>query len=266
MSAAPESAPDTVIRIRGLRTRFGANVIHDGLDLDVARGEVMGIVGGSGTGKSVLLRTMIGLNASAAGQIEIFDQEVTNASDAERRAVQRRVGVLFQDGALFSSLTVAQNIEVPLAEHTSLSPALRSEIADVKINLVGLPLDAANKYPSELSGGMRKRAGLARALALDPEILFLDEPTAGLDPIGAARFDELIGELRDALGLTVVMITHDLDSLNAICDRIAVLLDKRIRVGTMQNLMADDHPWLRDYFHGPRARAAMNAVDEAEQG
>lgn len=265
MSAAPEPAPESVIRIRGLRTQFGPNVIHEGLDLDVERGEVMGIVGGSGTGKSVLLRTIIGLNSPAAGQIEIFDQEVTNATDEERRAVQRRVGVLFQDGALFSSLTVAQNIAVPLAEHTTLSPELRSELADVKINLVGLPLDAANKYPSELSGGMRKRAGLARALALDPEILFLDEPTAGLDPIGAARFDELIGELRDALGLTVVMITHDLDSLNAICDRIAVLLDKRIRVGTMQNLMADDHPWLRDYFHGPRARAAMAGPNEAEQ-
>mgnify|MGYP003671667825 FL=1 len=266
MSAAPETRPDAVIRIRGLRTKFGPNVIHDGLDLDVARGEVMGIVGGSGTGKSVLLRTIIGLNAPAAGEIEIFDQAVTNATDEARRAIQRRVGVLFQDGALFSSLTVAQNIMVPLAEHTSLSPGLRNEIADVKINLVGLPLDAANKYPSELSGGMRKRAGLARALALDPEILFLDEPTAGLDPIGAARFDELIGELRDALGLTVVMITHDLDSLNAICDRIAVLLDKQIRVGTMQNLMADDHPWLRDYFHGPRARAAMSQPNEAEQG
>ncbi len=266
MSVTPDSAPDVVIRIRGLRTQFGANLIHDGLDFDVARGEVMGIVGGSGTGKSVLLRTIIGLNAPTAGQIEIFNQDVTYATDAERRDVQRRVGVLFQDGALFSSLTVAQNIAVPLAEHTSLSPELRSEIADVKINLVGLPLDAANKYPSELSGGMRKRAGLARALALDPEILFLDEPTAGLDPIGAARFDELIGELRDALGLTVVMITHDLDSLNAICDRIAVLLDKRIRVGTMQNLMADDHPWLRDYFHGPRARAAMNGPNKAEQG
>jgi phospholipid/cholesterol/gamma-HCH transport system ATP-binding protein len=266
MSAAPEPALDAVIRIRGLRTQFGATVIHDGLDLDVARGEIMGIVGGSGSGKSVLLRTIIGLNAPTAGQIEIFNQEVTNATDEERRAIQRRVGVLFQDGALFSSLTVAQNIEVPLAEHTSLSPELRSEIADVKINLVGLPLDAANKYPSELSGGMRKRAGLARALALDPEILFLDEPTAGLDPIGATRFDELISELRDALGLTVVMITHDLDSLNAICDRIAVLLDKRIRVGTMQKLMADDHPWLRDYFHGPRARAAMNGPKEVEQG
>lgn len=265
MSVALDIDHGAVIRIHDLRTQFGSNVIHDGLDLAVARGEVMGIVGGSGTGKSVLLRTIIGLNAPAAGRIEIFDQDVTRCTDTERRAVQRRVGVLFQDGALFSSLTVAQNITVPLAEHTSLAPALRSELADVKINLVGLPLDAANKYPSELSGGMRKRAGLARALALDPEILFLDEPTAGLDPIGAARFDELISELRDALGLTVVMITHDLDSLNAICDRIAVLLDKRIRVGTMQNLMADDHPWLRDYFHGPRARAAVATAQDTEQ-
>lgn len=266
MSAPSEQDPGAIIRIRALRTQFGTNVIHEDLDLDVARGEIMGIVGGSGTGKSVLLRTIIGLNRPAAGRIEIFDQEVTSAGDADRRAVQQRVGVLFQDGALFSSLTVAQNIMVPLAEHTDLSEELRNEIADVKINLVGLPLDAANKYPSELSGGMRKRAGLARALALDPEILFLDEPTAGLDPIGAARFDMLIEELRDALGLTVVMITHDLDSLNAICDRIAVLLDKRIRVGTMQNLMADTHPWLQDYFHGPRARAAQAATTEAKQG
>ena len=266
MSAIQEQPPQAVIRIHGLRTQFGANVIHDGLDLEVMPGEIMGLVGGSGTGKSVLLRTIIGLNRPAAGRIDIFDREITGANDADRRAAQQRTGVLFQDGALFSSLTVAQNIMVPLAEHTDLSETLRHEIADVKINLVGLPLDAANKYPSELSGGMRKRAGLARALALDPEILFLDEPTAGLDPIGAARFDTLIEELRDALGLTVVMITHDLDSLNAICDRIAVLLDKRIRVGTMQNLMADAHPWLQDYFHGPRARAAQTAAHEAEQG
>lgn len=265
MSIAPDLVSDAVIRIRALSSRFGANVVHDGLDLDVMRGEIMGVVGGSGTGKSVLLRTIIGLNRPAAGGIEIFGRDVTNCSDAERRAAQRRIGVLFQDGALFSSLTVAQNIAVPLAEHTNLSAELRHEIADVKINLAGLPLDAANKYPSELSGGMRKRAGLARALALDPEILFLDEPTAGLDPIGAARFDALIGELRDALGLTVVMVTHDLDSLNAICDRIAVLLDKRIRVGTMQSLMADEHPWLREYFHGPRARAATAASAHAEQ-
>ncbi|MBT5572444.1 MAG: ABC transporter ATP-binding protein [Alphaproteobacteria bacterium] len=255
---------NTILDISGLRTQFGASVIHDNLVLKVQPGEIMGIVGGSGTGKSVLLRTILGLNKPAAGKIKMFGEDITDCPDEERRKVLRRMGVLFQDGALFSSMTVAQNIEVPLAEHTDISPELRAEISDVKINLVGLPLDAANKYPSELSGGMRKRAGLARALALDPEILFLDEPTAGLDPIGAARFDELIRELRDALGLTVMMVTHDLDSLNAICDRIAVLLDKRIKVGTMQELMADDHPWLHDYFHGPRARAAQDTVAGTE--
>lgn len=255
---------DPILNVTGLRTQFGTNVIHDNLDLSVQPGEIMGIVGGSGTGKSVLLRTVLGLNQPAAGRIEMFGEDITQAHEDARRHVLSRIGVLFQDGALFSSLTVAQNIEVPLAEHTDLPQQLREEIADVKINLVGLPTDAADKYPSELSGGMRKRAGLARAIAMDPEILFLDEPTAGLDPIGAARFDELIRDLRDALGLTVVMITHDLDSLNAICDRIAVLLDKRIRVGTMQELMADEHPWLHDYFHGPRARAAGDTKNRAE--
>lgn len=259
-----ENDGDPILHVTGLRTQFGNNIIHDNLELAVRPGEIMGIVGGSGTGKSVLLRTILGLNQPAAGRIDVFGQDITDAHEDARRHVLSRIGVLFQDGALFSSLTVAQNIEVPLAEHTNLPPQLREEIADVKINLVGLPIDAANKYPSELSGGMRKRAGLARAIAMDPEILFLDEPTAGLDPIGAARFDELIRDLRDALGLTVVMITHDLDSLNAICDRIAVLLDKRIRVGTMQELMADEHPWLQDYFHGPRARAAEATKNRTE--
>lgn len=266
LTETPEVTANDILRITGLRTQFGSNVIHDDLALAVHSGEVMGLVGGSGTGKSVLLRTVLGLNRPAAGSIEMFGADITDCSPEERRQVLRRIGVLFQDGALFSSMTVAQNIEVPLAEHTDLSPALRTEIADVKINLVGLPLDAANKYPSELSGGMRKRAGLARALALDPEILFLDEPTAGLDPIGAARFDALIAELRSALGLTVVMVTHDLDSLHAICDRIAVLLDKRIKVGTMLELEADDHPWLRDYFHGPRARAARQTSARTDIG
>ena len=196
------------------------------------RGEVLGIVGGSGSGKSVLLRTLIGLIRPAAGKVEVLGRDLARLSPKEAQALQRRWGVLFQDGALFSSLTVAQNIGLPLKEHTGLAPALRREIVDIKINLVGLPLEAANKFPSELSGGMRKRAGLARALALDPEILFLDEPTAGLDPIGAANFDQLIRRLQRSLGLTVVMVTHDLDSLRAVADRIAILVDKRVSIAT----------------------------------
>ncbi|HUT48644.1 MAG TPA: ABC transporter ATP-binding protein [Alphaproteobacteria bacterium] len=248
---------DTIISVRGLRTQFGVNVIHDDLDLDVRRGEVLGVVGGSGTGKSVLLRTIIGLNKASAGSIQVFGDNVTEMSDREQRAMQQRWGVLFQDGALFSSLTVAQNIEVPLKEHTQLRKEVINELACVKVDIVGLPPDAANKYPSELSGGMRKRAGLARSLALDPELVFLDEPTAGLDPIGAAAFDNLIRDLQQSLNLTVFMVTHDLDSLAAICDRIAVLIDKKIVVDTMENLMQLNHPWIQEYFHGPRARAAL---------
>jgi phospholipid/cholesterol/gamma-HCH transport system ATP-binding protein len=250
---------EPAIRVRGLVTRFGTQTIHDGLDLDVRAGEVLGIVGGSGTGKSVLLKEILGLIEPAAGCIAMLGRDLAELSGRERVALQARTGVLFQDGALFSSLTVAENVMVPLAEHTRLDPALAREIARVKIAMAGLPPNAAVKYPSELSGGMRKRAGLARALALDPDILFLDEPTAGLDPIGAAAFDRLIDGLRRALGLTVCMITHDLDSLVAICDRIAVLIDKRIRVGTLDELLADPHPWIRDYFHGPRGRAARAA-------
>lgn len=247
---------EPVIRVRGLVTRFGTQTIHDGLDLDVRRGEVLGIVGGSGTGKSVLLKEILGLVTPISGRIEMLGSEPARLSGRAHVALQARTGVLFQDGALFSSLTVAENVMVPLTEHTKLDPALSREIARVKIAMSGLPANAADKYPSELSGGMRKRAGLARALALDPDILFLDEPTAGLDPIGAAAFDSLIAGLQRALGLTVVMITHDLDSLITICDRIAVLVDKRIRVGTLDELLADPHPWIRDYFHGPRGRAA----------
>ncbi len=245
-----------IIRIRGLRTQFGTSVIHDDLDLDVCRGEVLGVVGASGTGKSVLLRTIIGLNKARAGTIEVFGENMTQMSDTQQRVMQERWGVLFQDGALFSSLTVAQNIEVPLKEHTKLKRDVIRELSAVKVDMVGLPPDAAHKYPSELSGGMRKRAGLARSLALDPELVFLDEPTAGLDPIGAAAFDNLIRNLQQSLNLTVFMVTHDLDSLGAICDRIAVLIDKKIVVDTMENLMKLKHPWMQDYFHGPRGRAA----------
>lgn len=248
-----------VISVRGLKTRFGAQVVHDGVDLDVTKGEVIGLVGGSGTGKSVLLREIVGLMDPSAGTIQVLGKDTANLSEQERLALQARWGMLFQDGALFSSLTVLENIKVPLKEHTNLPPDLIDEIARVKVGIVGLPPDAGDKYPSQLSGGMRKRAGLARALAMDPEILFLDEPTAGLDPIGAAAFDELIGSLQKSLGLTVFMVTHDLDSLYAICDRIAVLVDKKLVIGTIDELLRQEHPWIRDYFHGPRGRAASAA-------
>lgn len=252
-----------IISVRGLRTRFGEQVIHDGLDLDVMPGEILGVVGGSGTGKSVLMRQMIGLMEPAAGRIEIFGRDIAGLDDGQLLAMRRRWGVLFQDGALFSALSVAENIQVPLRTFSDISDRLLDDIARVKVHMVGLPPDAAAKLPSELSGGMRKRAGLARALALDPSIVFLDEPTAGLDPIGADAFDTLILKLRAALGLTVVMITHDLDSLARLCDRIAVLVDRKVLVDTMENLMTVDHPWIRDYFHGPRARMAFSAMSGA---
>jgi phospholipid/cholesterol/gamma-HCH transport system ATP-binding protein len=250
---------DRIIRVRGLVNRFGAETVHDGLDLDVFRGEVLGVVGGSGSGKSVLLRTIVGLNRPAWGQVEVFGRDVLAMSDRQRRELENHWGVLFQEGALFSSLTVAQNIEVPLKEYYDLPLRLMDEISAVKIAMVGLPEGTGEKYPFQLSGGMRKRAGLARALALDPEIMFLDEPTAGLDPIAAGAFDELIRDLRGSLGLTVFMVTHDLDSLFAICDRVAVLVDKKLRVGTLEQLLNDDHPWIRSYFHGPRGRAAQHS-------
>jgi phospholipid/cholesterol/gamma-HCH transport system ATP-binding protein len=246
---------DIVIKVRGLRTQFGAQVVHDELDLDIRAGDVVGIVGGSGTGKSVLLRTILGLNTPRKGKIEVLKEDIQAASGT----LQQRCGVLFQNGALFSSLTVAENIQVPMREHLNLSRTLMDELAALKVSMVGLPPDAGSKFPSELSGGMKKRAGLARALALDPEILFLDEPTAGLDPIGAAAFDNLIAGLQKSLGLTVFMVTHDLDSLSAICDNIAVLVDKRVRLATMAEHMKDPHPWIQSYFHGPRARAALTS-------
>lgn len=248
---------DPIIRVRGLVTRFGTTVVHDGLDLDVKRGEIIGVVGGSGTGKSVLLRSIVGLLKPAEGRIEVFGQNVRDTDADDYRALRRRWGVMFQDGALFSSLTVRQNVEAPMREQLDLDDDLRALLAGIKVRMVGLPDQAQDNYPSELSGGMRKRAGFARAIALDPEIVFLDEPTAGLDPIGAAAFDTLIKQLQTSLGLTVFLVTHDLDSLHAICDRIAVLADKKVlAVGTMQEMLALDHPWVHEYFHGPRARAA----------
>lgn len=255
-------ADDIAIRIRGLKTQFGTQTIHEDLDLDVRKGEVIGVVGGSGTGKSVMLREIIGLQRPSGGKIELLGTDVWNAGPAERTAMRQRIGVLFQDGALFSSLTVAENIQVPMREHLGLPKPLMDELAALKIALVGLPPEAGSKLPSQLSGGMRKRAGLARALSLDPEVVFLDEPTAGLDPIGAAAFDDLIRSLQGSLGLTVYMVTHDLDSLAAITDRIAALVDKKVTVGTMAELMRADHPWLKEYFHGPRARAVADMAAE----
>jgi len=247
---------EVVLRLRGVRTQFGDHIIHDNLDFDVFRGEIVGLVGGSGTGKSVLLRTIIGLNRHTKGTIEVLGVDTAGLHGKTERELQARTGVQFQDGALFSSLSVTENIIVPIREHVGLEEQLMRDIAALKVAMVGLPPDTGDKKPSELSGGMRKRASLARALALDPELLFLDEPTAGLDPIGAAHYDELVKGLSRNLGLTVLMVTHDLDSLYAICDRIAVLLDKRVVVGTMDELLAYDHPWVREYFHGPRGRAA----------
>ena len=244
------------IRVRGITVGFGEKIILENLDLDVRRGEVLGFVGGSGTGKSVLTRTILGLVRQRSGSIEVFGQNLADLNAEQHRAMERRWGVLFQHGALFSGLTVRQNIQVPMREYLNLSQGLMDELAMLKIRMVGLNPDAADKFPSELSGGMIKRAALARALALDPEIVFLDEPTSGLDPIGAAEFDELIRTLQKTLGLTVYMVTHDLDSLYSICDRIAALADRRIvAAGTLDEILNVSHPWVQSYFHGSRARA-----------
>ncbi len=245
-----------VIVVRNVTNAFGSHVVHQQLDLDVHRGEVLGLVGGSGTGKSVLMNTILGLRSPQSGTIEVLGHSTRSAR--ERRGLESRWGVLFQNGALFSSLTVKENVLLPLREHTRLSEKLMSELADMKIMLAGLEPEAGQKKPSELSGGMLKRAALARALALDPEIVFLDEPTSGLDPISAAAFDELIADLQSTLDLTVFMITHDLDSLYAICDRIAVLADKKVEiVAPIEDVLRSDHPWIRSYFHGKRSRAAQ---------
>ncbi|MDE1173620.1 MAG: ABC transporter ATP-binding protein [Parvibaculaceae bacterium] len=251
--------PDNIIEVRGLINQFGEHRVHDGLDLDVRRGEILGIVGGSGTGKSVLLRSIVGLRRPQAGVIRVFGQDIESMDEAGRSAIEKRWGVLFQDGALFSSLTVAENIQVAYREHLHMGGELMEELAALKVKLVGLRAAAGDLFPSELSGGMRKRAGLARAIALDPDILFLDEPTAGLDPIGAAAFDELVKTLRDTLGLSIFLVTHDLDTLYATCDRIAVLADQKVILsGTLADMEKSDHPWVREYFHGPRARAAFH--------
>ncbi len=243
------------IRVRDLVVGFGSKLIMNGLDLDVLRGEVLGFVGASGAGKSVLTRTILGLVKQRRGTIEVFGKDVAKMTLQEHRDIERRWGVLFQQGALFSGLTVKQNVQVPMREYLQLSQPLMDELAMLKIQLAGLQSDAADKFPSELSGGMIKRAALARALALDPDILFLDEPTSGLDPIGAAEFDELIGTLQKTLGLTVFMVTHDLDSLYSICDRIAALGEgKIIAVGPMETLLTSPNAWVQAYFHGARAR------------
>ncbi|GGD91320.1 ABC transporter ATP-binding protein [Aureimonas endophytica] len=265
-SATEASAEDddVIIRVRGVDVAFGKAEILKDCSMDVRRGEILGFVGPSGAGKSVLLRTILGLNAKQAGTIEVFGTDYEKASDEERLAVEQRWGVLFQHGALFSALTVLENIQVPMREYLDLSPKLMDELARIKIDLVGLQPDAAHKYPSELSGGMIKRAALARALALDPEIVFLDEPTSGLDPIGAAEFDELIMTLRDTLGLSVYMVTHDLDSLFQACDRIAVLGKKRVLIeGPLQTMLDSDEPWVRSYFHGKRARTVVTSDEGA---
>ena len=250
-----------VVEVRGLRSEFGAQVVHESVDLNVRRGEILGVVGGSGSGKSVLLNTIIGLREPQAGQIKVFGQDLRRASSRRWTAIERRWGVLFQQGALFSNLTLKENVAAPLFEHSGLPRREIYELAELKVALVGLGPEALDRKPAELSGGMRKRAGLARALALDPELLFLDEPTAGLDPISAAAFDELILDLQRSLRLTVMMITHDLDTLYTITDRVAVLADKKVvAIDDVDALEKSNHPWIREYFLGPRGRAAAKAA------
>jgi phospholipid/cholesterol/gamma-HCH transport system ATP-binding protein len=253
---------EAAIRIEGLVTRLGGRLIHDHLDFAMRPGEIVGLIGGSGSGKSVLLRSIIGLNRPSAGKIRVLGEDVTTAGPAALQRLQARWGVLFQDGALFSAQTVTENIQIPLREHTRLSQSMMDDIAQIKLAMVGLPPDTGAKFPSELSGGMRKRAGLARALALDAELLFLDEPTAGLDPIAASQFDTLIRSLQQSLGLSVLMVTHDLDTLVATTDRLAALVDRKLITGTIETLRHDPNPWLQDYFGGVRGRAALAQMTE----
>ncbi len=246
-----------LIEIRGLLNRFGSQTVHDHLDMDLNRGEILGLVGGSGSGKSVLLRTILGLNRPQEGKVLVDGTDIVKLDGDEKLGMQKRWGVLFQNGALFSGLTVLDNIALPLREHTNLPDGEIEDLARLKLQMVGLRPEAADKFPSQLSGGMVKRAALARALALDPEILFFDEPTAGLDPIAAAAFDELTLSLRNAMNLSVMIITHDLDTLTGICDRIAMLVDKKVETGTLEDMLKSTHPWIKEYFQGPRMRAAL---------
>ncbi|WP_290889282.1 ATP-binding cassette domain-containing protein [Arenimonas sp.] len=261
MSTEAAGTDDLAIRVRGLRNAFGEQVVHQDLDLDVRRGEIIGVVGGSGTGKSVLMRAVLGLREPQGGHIEVLGVDALSDRARASGVIELNTGVLFQNGALFSSLTVAENVSVPLKEHYAELPAdMIHDLAMLKIRMAGLGEDAGAKLPSQLSGGMRKRAALARALALDPALLFLDEPTAGLDPIGAAAFDALIKTLQKALGLTVFLITHDLDTLYTICDRVAVIGDRRVLINApLAEVERFDHPWVQEYFHGPRGRAAQAA-------
>jgi phospholipid/cholesterol/gamma-HCH transport system ATP-binding protein len=263
----PSDKPaEAIIQVRDLVNRFGAQAVHEHLDLDVRRGEILGVVGGSGTGKSVLLRTIVGLRRPTSGRVHIFGEDLLGLPPERRSRIERRFGVLFQNGALFSSQNVVENVAMPLIEHAGLKRPDAEALAEVKLALAGLPQGTGAKYPSELSGGMVKRAALARALALDPEILFLDEPTAGLDPIGAAAFDQLILTLRGALGLTVFLVTHDLDTLYTICDRVAVLSQKKVLVcDRLDVVAATDDPWVQSYFHGPRGRAALQAAEATRE-
>jgi len=244
---------EAVIEVHGLRNRFGSQIVHDGLDMTVERGEVFGIVGGSRSGKSVLLRSILGLQRPQAGEVRLFGRDLKQLSNAELVDVKANYGVTFQQGALFSSLTVLQNVQLPMIEHLDLSPKTMDELAMLKVRLVGLPEEAARKNPAQLSGGMIKRAALARALALDPGLLMLDEPTAGLDPISAAAFDELLMDLRQQLGLTVVMITHDLDTIFRTCNRVGVIIDRKMTSDSLDAITRNPHPWIQAYFHGERA-------------
>jgi phospholipid/cholesterol/gamma-HCH transport system ATP-binding protein len=246
---------EPVVAVHGIVNRFGAQVVHDGLDMEVMPDEIFGIVGGSGSGKSVLLRTVLGLQRPQAGEVRLEGRDVTKLSERELRAIKARYGVTFQQGALFTSLTVLQNVQLPMIEHLDLPDDALDELARLKVRLVGLPDEAAEKYPSQLSGGMVKRAALARALALDPRLLFLDEPTSGLDPISAAAFDELLCYLQSQLKLTVVMITHDLDTIFRTCNRVGVIVDKKMEIDTLEGIVGHSHPWIQAYFHGKRATA-----------